>query len=220
MSGTLSSTNASALAPYLQGAGTVASLGSSAYNIYNQYQNQQYQDKLRSLAQNPSELNAYAQQFTQPLNAGLTASVANQAQAYLAQRGLSDSPEISQQVEAQAIAPQIQQNQQAGYQNALQALGLGGGAISPGQQQQTSMAQLTKALSQLLQLGGQGGQQPGTLPSALPTPQTYATINAPSTIPDPYAGLGAEPAPIDMSSWYAANTNYAPASGADADTED
>jgi len=208
------------LAPVLSSASSVANLGSTAYNLYNQYQQQQYQNNLRSYAQDPAKMNQYAAQFTQPLNAGLTTGVANQAQAYLAQRGLSDSPQISQQVEAQAIAPEIQKNQQAGYQNALQALGLGGGAIPPALQQQTSMTDLTKTLSQLLGLGqGTGGgnqQAPGTLPTA----QTYATINAPSVIPDPYAGLGAEPAPIDLSSWYSANTNYAPGGGADAGTED
>src|ERR1700683_509454 len=114
MSGTLSSTTASALAPLIQSITGAAGAGSTIFNLVNQYKNQQYQDLLRSYAQNPAKMNAYAGQFTQPLNAGLTTSVANNAQAYLAERGLSESPEISQQVESQAIAPYIQQNQQAG----------------------------------------------------------------------------------------------------------
>lgn len=137
-------------------AAPVASLASTGYSLYNQYQNQQYQDLLRSYAQNPAKLNAYAQQFTQPLNAGLTTSVANQAQASLAQSGLSDSPQVAQQVYAQAIAPYIQQNQQAGYQDALQALNLGGGAINPATQQANNLAAITKGLSSLGQLGGSG----------------------------------------------------------------
>ena len=124
------------------------SVGSTGYNLYNQYQQQQYQNQLRSYAQDPAKMNAYAAQFTAPLNAGLTAGVNNQTQAQLAQAGLSESPAISQSVEAQAIAPYIQQNQQAGYQDALQALQIGGGAIPPGQQQQNSQAALAKILSQ------------------------------------------------------------------------
>jgi len=215
MSGTLSSTTASALAPLLQTATGVAGLGSTAYNLYNQYQNQKYQDLLRSYAQNPTKMNAYAAQFTQPLNAGLTTSVANQTQAYLAQRGLSDSPAISEQVEAQAIAPYVQQNQQAGYQNALQALGLGGGAIPPALQQQTGLAALAKAFSQL-----GGPQQPQQInPAQLPSAQTYASMGAPSQTYDPYAGIGSEPAPIDLSSWLATSPSFYSSGSTDADAE-
>src|ERR1700679_1112907 len=89
------------LAPALQ----VAQIGSTGYNLYNQWQNQQYQNTLRSDAQNPAKVNALAAQSTQPLAAGLTAAVNNQTQAQLAQSGLSESPQIAQTVEAQAIAP-------------------------------------------------------------------------------------------------------------------
>lgn len=162
------------LAPLLTDATGAASLGSTAYNLYNQYQNQQYQNNLRSYAQDPAKLNAYAAQFTQPLNAGLTAAVNNQTQAQLAQAGLSESPQIAQTVEAQAIAPYIQQNQQQGYSNALQALNLGGGAIPPGQQSAANLSALTKAFSQLgglgslkqlLNLVGQGNAQAGSVPT-------------------------------------------------------
>ena len=139
----------SSIQPILGPALQVAQLGSTGYNLYNQYQNQQYQDLLRSYAQNPAKMNAYAQQFTQPLNAGLTAAVNNQTQAQLAQAGLSESPQIAQTVEAQAIAPYIQQNQQQGYQNALQALNLGGGAIPPQLAGMNNLSALAKAFSQL-----------------------------------------------------------------------
>jgi hypothetical protein len=171
MSGTLSATTASALAPILQG----LNIGSTGYNLYNQYQNQKYQDTLRSDAQNPAKVTALAQEYTQPLTAGLTAAVNNQTQAQLAQAGLSESPQIAQTVEAQAIAPYIQQNQQQGYQDAIQALQLGGGAIPPGQQQANGISALAKAfaalpgakgmsLPQLLQLAnpGSNGPQPTT----------------------------------------------------------
>jgi len=145
MSGTLSATSASALAPILQG----LNIGSTGYNLYNQYKNQQYQNTLRDDAQNPAKVNALAAQYTQPLNAGLTASVNNATQAQLAQAGLSESPAIAQTVEAQAIAPYIEQNKQAGYADAIQALGLGGGAIPPALQQQNSLSALAKAFASL-----------------------------------------------------------------------
>src|ERR1700731_964960 len=91
----------SAIQPELKVGSEVAGLGSTAYNLYNQYQQQQYQNQLRSLAQDPAKMNAYAAKFTQPLTAGLQTGVANQTQGYLASRGLSDSPQISEQVEAQ-----------------------------------------------------------------------------------------------------------------------
>jgi hypothetical protein len=189
-----------AQSPATTGAIDLAQMGSTGYNLYNQYKNQQYQNLLRSYAQDPAKMNAYAAQFTQPLNAGLTTGVANQAQAYLAQRGLSDSPQISEQVESQAIAPYIQQNQQAGYNDALQALNLGGGAINPALQQQNSLSALAKAFSQM---GGAGGGS-GSNPNQLQLLQNYLNLmqpGTPSVIPDPYAGIGSEPAPIDTSSW-------------------
>jgi hypothetical protein len=137
--------------PAMKSATQVGTLGSSAYNLYNSYQNQQYQNQLRSYAQDPAKMNAYAEKFTKPLTAGLTNGVTNNTQAYLAQRGLSESPQISQQVESQAIAPYIQQNQQDGYNNALQALNLGGGANQSG-----TGAALAKAFSTLGSMGSSG----------------------------------------------------------------
>ena len=194
MSGTLSATTASALAPLLQTITGVAGAGSTAYNLYNQYQNQQYQNTLRSDAQNPAKVTALAQQYTQPLTAGLTAAVNNQTQAQLASAGLSESPQIAQTVEAQAIAPYIQNNQNQGYSLALQALGLGGGAIPPGQQQQNSLSSLAKAFSQL-----SGPQQAGspTTPGLLDYLRTFGTQSGSAFPASP--GSGSEPAPTDWS---------------------
>lgn len=193
MSGTLSSTTAASLASILQPISAAATIGSTGYNIYDQYKNQQYQDTLRSDAQNPAKVTALAQGYTQPLTAGLTAAVNNQTQAQLAQAGLSESPQIAQTVEAQAIAPYIQQNQQQGYQDALQALQLGGGAIPPALQQQNSLAALTKAFSQLPGAGGgsinpaifaqlmqQGAVQPAQLDQSIYTPDYAAQMTGPS----------------------------------------
>ena len=182
-----------ALTQLLPALSSTASLGSTGYNLYNQYKNQQYQDMLRSYAQNPAKMNAYAEQFTQPLNAGLQSSVANQSQAYLAERGLSDSPAISQQVESQALAPYIQQNQQQGYQDALQALGLGGGAIPPGQQQATGINQLAKIFANSPNTYSQGQSVLNMATQYDPNLANYPTSYDPGyTIPDQ-----------DLQDWYA-----------------
>jgi hypothetical protein len=162
----------SSIQPELQAGTEAASLGSTAYNLYNQYKNQQYQNLLRSYAQDPTKMNAYAANFTQPLNAGLTSAVANNTQGYLASRGLSDSPAVSQQVESQALAPYVQQNQQAGYQDALQALQVGGGAVNPNNQSANSIAQLAKAFSTL----------PGLKSISPAMLQQIQNISAPGTI--------------------------------------
>ena len=182
----------------------IAQVGSTGYNMYNQYKNQQYQSQLRDLASDPKKMAAYAQQFTQPLNAGLQTGVANNTQSYLASRGLSESPQISQQVEAQAIAPYIQQNQNQGYSNALQALGLGGGAVNPNTQSASTISALAKAFSQLggLKPGGmstpafQQLMQSGTVQPAQLDPSIYT--------PD-YAGMtdlsAINPAQLDQSAY-------------------
>lgn len=156
MSQVMSSLSSLASSPAAKGALDLAQAGSTGYNLYNQYQQQQYQNKLRQLATDPAAVGKLAQGYTQPLTAGLQKGVANEAQAYLAQRGLSDSPQISEQVEAQAIAPYIQQNQQQGYDLALKALGLGGGAIPPALQQQTGLDALTKAFANFGNKGSSG----------------------------------------------------------------
>ena len=206
MSEVMSSLSSLASSPAAKGALNLAQVGSTGYNLYNQYQQQQYQNKLRELSTDPAAVSKLAQGYTQPLTAGLQKGVANETQAYLAQRGLSDSPQISEQVQAQAIAPYIQQNQQQGYNLALQALGLGGGAIPPGQQQQTGLASLTKAFSQWGGTNGApGAQDPNVaLQNYL---RTFGT-QAPQIDQNQW-NYGSEPtAPIDMSGlndYYAQN---------------
>lgn len=198
MSGTLSATTAASLASILQPISAAANVGSAGFNIYDQYKNQQYQNTLRSDAQNPAKVTALAQQYTQPLTAGLTAAVNNSTQAQLAQAGLSESPQIAQTVEAQALAPYVQQNQTQGYNLALQALGLGGGAIPPATAQQNNLSALAKAFSQL---PGQGGSNPNEL-TLLQNLIGLTNPNGPSTIPDPYGGVGSQPPPVDYGSLY------------------
>jgi len=96
--------------------------------IWNNIQNAQYQNKLRSLAQNPAKMMAYAQGFEKPLQAGLLKGVENQTQGYAAERGLATSPQIQQALVSQAIAPYLQQQQNQALDAAYKSLGLGGGA--------------------------------------------------------------------------------------------
>ena len=126
-----------------------AKIGSTGYNMYNQYENQQYQNKLRDLASNPSKLAAYAAQYEKPLTAGLTSAVGNNTQSYLASRGLSSSPQISQEVEAQAISPYVQQNQQDAYKTALEALQLGEKSTSGSGSTGNAISSLSGLLSNL-----------------------------------------------------------------------
>ena len=208
---------ATSLAPVLTDATAAAGVGSTAYNLYNQYQNQQYQNQLRSFAQDPAKMNAYAAQFTAPLNAGLTTGVANQAQSDLASRGLSDSPQIAQQVYAQAIAPYIQQNQQAGYQDALQALNVGGGAINPATQQQNSMAALAKAFSTMGSAGTPDTSGASALTRLLQLAQPGAAPVMPQTQTPDLGNSGSIPYQptqnLDLSNFY--QPDYAPAGGGD-----
>jgi hypothetical protein len=176
----------------------LAAIGSTGYGLYNNRQNQQYQNQLRSLAQSPTKMNAYAEQFTKPLTAGLQANVANNTQSYLAERGLSDSPQIAQQVQAQAIAPQVQQDQQQGYQNAIQALNVGGGAVNPNLQQANSITNLAKAFSLM-----NNGAAPGSLATLQNYLRTMGTM--PQTTPDPYSSV---PGPIDTSSLNPSMSDY------------
>ena len=120
----------------------------------------------------------YSQKFIQPLSKGLTSNVGNQVQGYLGERGLSMSPTITADVESQALAPFVQQNQQTGIQAALGSLGIMPGA--PGQMTDTS-GPLALLLKQLR-------SRPIT-----PAPQPQNTNAAP---PDPFnlpAGSAQQP---------------------------
>ncbi len=64
--------------------------------------------------------------LTQPLNAGLVSGVGNEVQGYLAERGLSQSPNITAGVLGQQLAPYMQQNQMTAeqlFQNLLNPAG-------------------------------------------------------------------------------------------------
>lgn len=85
--------------------------------------NQQRQNFLTNLAENPAAMSKYVAGFQKPLAAGLTQNVGNQVQGYLGERGLSGTPGVSADVLTQALAPFQQQEQQQAIQEAMGALG-------------------------------------------------------------------------------------------------
>lgn len=140
--------------------------------LSNWLQNRKYnanQDYLAKLGKDPVAMQAYMRKFQQPLSQGLTQSVGNQTQAFLGERGLSESPAISQDVLAQALAPYQQQEQQMAGNEAFQALGL----IPTKAPNNVNLTSL---------LAGLGGKGPG--PSA---PATDPTQQNP--LPDPTSSL-------------------------------
>ena len=81
---------------------------------------------------NPSTAASAINQLTQPLSQGLTQQVGNNVQGYLAERGLSGSPNITAEVLAQALAPYQQQSQQTASNTFGQLLNpLGAGFSKP-----------------------------------------------------------------------------------------
>lgn len=140
------------------------------------------QDYLTKLGKDPVAMQAYMRKFQQPLSAGLTQNVGNQTQAFLGERGLSESPTISQDVLAQALAPYQQQEQKMGEDAAFQSLGL---IPTKG----PAPANLTSLLAGI----GKGG---GASPSS-PTP---------SNPPDPTSSLF-DTNSLDLNSFQGATAN-------------
>ena len=139
--------------------GGIGAVGTGG-GIWNNIQNAQYQNKLRSLASDPAKMMAYVKGFEQPLQAGLLKGVENEVQGYAAERGLATSPQIQQALVSQAIAPKLQEQQNQALDAAYKSLGLGGGAPYGG-----SISDIASSLKMLQSaLPGQAG------PWAAPTP--------------------------------------------------
>lgn len=84
----------------------------------------QRQAELNQLIKNPALLAQKVQAMTQPLNQGLVQGVENTAQAGLAERGLGTSPQIANEVFAQALGPYQHQNQMEALRSVLQMYGI------------------------------------------------------------------------------------------------
>lgn len=82
------------------------------------------QKELSGLISNPALLAQKVQSMEQPLNQGLVQGVENQAQGGLAERGLGTSPQIANEVFAQALGPYEQQNRSEALRSILQMYGM------------------------------------------------------------------------------------------------
>lgn len=127
----------------------------------------QNQAQLKALVANPALLAQKVQAMSQPLNQGLVQGVENQAQAGLAERGLGTSPQIANQVFAQALGPYEQQNRSEALRAILQSMGMEQSAIDTiigAEGQPTDTSGLWGAMQK-------PGQQPytNTNPSQIPT---------------------------------------------------
>lgn len=168
----------------LAAAGLGSNIASGVQNFEQQGRYNSAQSYLNNLIQNPAAFAAAQQKYTQPLNQGLVSAVTNSTNAQLAERGLGGSSAITQATLAQALAPYIQQNQQAGQQSLLASLGMIPGLKPTG----GGMTDISKLLAQLRPGGGAtptnasdpwaGGFGPGTAPIGLDT-----IISEPAPVP-------------------------------------
>lgn len=169
--------------PVMGGLGVVSNLiqGNRASSVQQNAINQQKQ--LMALVNDPAAFSAKIKSLQQPLSQGLTQGVGNGVQGYLAERGLSSSPQISEEVMAQALGPFQQNEQQMAIQSLLSAYGLGQGAT--GQAVGASPGQIdTSGFWKML-------QERGNVPAANPAP-TASSIPWPKglEIPDGLPPMG------------------------------
>jgi hypothetical protein len=139
----------------LAGAGLASNIASGVQNFQQQKQYSNAQSYLSNLIQNPAAFAAASQKYTQPLNQGLISSVTNATNANLAEKGLGGSSAITQATLAQALAPYIQQNQQAGQNALLSTMGMTGQLKPSGS---NGFTDISKLLAQL-KAGGGGSSQ-------------------------------------------------------------
>jgi hypothetical protein len=123
--GTFLNSNSGALKGLSSVAGTGANLYSGITNAKNTADYNSTQSYIQGLVKDPTKMAAAAAKLQQPLSAGLTDQVTNQAQAQLAERGLGGSPSAMSSVIAQSLAPYIQQNQSTAMTALMNSLGLG-----------------------------------------------------------------------------------------------
>lgn len=151
-------------------------LGNRQRNKYLQDQIN-YQKYLRSLSQDPAKMSAYVSGFEKPLDTGLVKGTENMVQAAGAERGLSTSPQIMDEIMAQALGPLKQNQQQMAISEAMQSLGLPSGTPEFGQQQPFDISAIIKQL-----LGGKPATAPvviGNNPNAINLPDTGPDVPVP-----------------------------------------
>lgn len=81
--------------------------------------------ELTALVNNPALFNAKIKALQQPLSQGLVAGTGQEVQGLMAERGLGGSPQQMEEVLAQALGPQIQNEQQMAINALLSGYGVG-----------------------------------------------------------------------------------------------
>jgi len=104
------------------GAGTIGNILAS--NKRNQALQQQLDVQKQLMSLTPEAIAKGAAAIEKPLSSGLTTSVGNAVQGYLAERGLSQAPGIQAETLSQGLAPYKLQEQQLAMNAFLQKLGL------------------------------------------------------------------------------------------------
>ncbi len=125
---------------------------------------QKKQKFVEQLISNPAKFASYVQGFEQPLQAGLTADVNRNASAFGAEHGLGSSPGVMQDIETQALAPYLQQQQSQGENAALQALGIYSGAPT------TKPIDVSSILKLLMMSNPSQNPTAGIDPNSVPNP--------------------------------------------------
>lgn len=106
------------------GVGTLANfLQGRKVNSYNDAILANEQAK-QAILNDPAKMAAKVAMFRHPLDQGLVSGVGNATQGYLAERGLSASPAIQEQVMAQALGPYVNENENTSLMAALRSLGI------------------------------------------------------------------------------------------------
>lgn len=177
--------------------GTIIPGAMTGFGFLNNLLQQRRYNRIQDIAADPQKAARYTQSLERPLAAGLTAGVENEAQAALGERGLSQSPAISQAVYAQALAPYLQQQQALAAQEAESFLG---SALSGGQPKPTDVSGPLAELMKRLQRPGAapsmsqvsaadplnvwyGGQMPPLTGDVIPPPPDVSSL-PPFTTPD------------------------------------
>lgn len=116
---------------------------------------------------NPATMNARIGAFTKPLSNQLVGSIMRSTAPNIAARGLATSPGMSQQIDAEALAPYEMQEQQLGSRNAFESLqpSFQVGSELAGSYPETNAA-LYKLLAQFAQGGASGNSGSNSSPFA------------------------------------------------------
>lgn len=153
----------------LAGFGTLSNfLQGRKQNSYNQSIIDQ-QKANQAILNDPAAMAAKIAEFRRPLNQGLVSGVGNAVQGSVAERGLAASPSAFEQVMAQALGPEVNQNENSALEAALKSLQI---PYSYGTQrpQYPSPVNMTSLLQSLLKKPGTATATPG---AATSTPSTF-----------------------------------------------